>query len=280
MKLKDAVVIVTGASSGIGKATALLFDKMGAKVSMVARREEKLEDNAKKMSNALVLPADLSNEKQAEQIVTNTISKYGRVDVLINNAAAIIVSDAESVKPEELRRAFQTNLIGSIIATNKAVEYMKKQGYGHIINVGSPGFMIGVPFYTPYVTTKASMSAWTRTLQAEWANSEIKVSEYFPGYIKTESSSESKYGSMEQDLLMDEDQNPISRFFNRPKTPEHVAKQLVRLVKKPKLIAYSGFMVRIGAFLSNFSGIRHSISVGMAETARKKLASRIKESKQ
>ncbi len=278
MRVKDAVVVITGASSGIGRATALLFDKMGAKVSMVARRKEKLDENSKQMKNSLVIPADLSDEKQAEEIILKTISHYGRIDVLINNAAAIIVSDAESVKPEELRRAFQTNLIGAMISTNTAVEYMKKQGYGHIINVGSPGFMIGIPFYTPYVSTKASMSAWTRTLQSEWANSEIKVSEYFPGYIKTESSSESKYGSMEQDLLMGSDQNPISRFFNRPKTPEHVARQLVQLVKKPKLIKYSGLMVRIGAILSNFSGIRHSIAVGMAKTARKKLSSRINKS--
>ena len=64
---------------------------------------------------------------------------------------------------------------------------MLKQGYGHIINVGSPGFIIGVPLYLPYVCSKAAMCGWTRTIQAEWSGTPVRVSEYFPGYIKTDS---------------------------------------------------------------------------------------------
>ncbi|MEI7662057.1 MAG: SDR family oxidoreductase, partial [Bacteroidota bacterium] len=133
-----------------------------------------------------------------------------------------------------------------------------------------PGFMMGIPFYAPYVCSKAALSAWTRTIQAEWAGSGITVSEYFPGYISTDSLPDSRLGSIEQDFLMTTEQNFIARMFTKPKTPEHVARQLVRLVIKPKTLVYSDIGVQIGAFISNISGFRLAIARQMAKTARRK----------
>ncbi|OHD66754.1 MAG: hypothetical protein A2176_11015 [Spirochaetes bacterium RBG_13_51_14] len=271
MKIEGSVVLITGASSGIGRAAALAFDRAGARVAMAARRMENLEENAALMRHGLALPADLSDERQAIAVVDRTVKRFGRIDVLINNAAAVIVSRADEVKAEDLLRSFRTNVIGPVAATNRAVRYMRKQGYGHIINVGSPGFMLGIPLYTPYVCSKAAMSGWTRTIQAEWAGTEIRVSEYFPGYIKTDSPAESGYGPVAQDAIIDPDQNFITRFFTRPKTPEDVARQLVRLVEKPKLLVYSSLLTSLGSWIANMPGRRLTIATGIAEAGRKRL---------
>jgi len=123
--------------------------------------------------------------KAAVKMVQDTVSYFGRIDILIHNVASIIVTPAETVTAEDMLKAFTTNLIGPMLATQKAASYMCSQGGSQIINVGSPGFMMGIPYYIHYVCSKAAVSAWTRTLQAEWAGSEIIVSEYFPGYIRT-----------------------------------------------------------------------------------------------
>lgn len=264
------VVLITGASSGIGAATALAFFSAGARIAIAARRRLKLEQLADKMNDSLALQVDMSIEAEARRMVQATINHFGRIDVLVNNAASIIVSPAAIVTSEDLESAFRTNLLGPVAATQEAVAFMKQHGGGQIINVGSPGFMMGIPFYSPYVCSKAAFCAWTRTIQAEWDGNGIVVSEYFPGYVLTNSKPESRIGEVDQDLLMSKNQNWISRTFTRPKTPEDVAAQLVRLVIKPKTLKYSSGSVRLGSFISNFSGFRLSLSTQMARTAREK----------
>lgn len=271
MKIEGAVVLITGASSGIGRAAALAFDRAGAKVAMAARRKENLEDNASRMKNALVIPADLSDERQAEEMVDRVVNHFGRIDVLINNAAAIIVSRADEVSTDDLIRSFRTNLIGPLRATNRAVRAMREKGHGHIINVGSPGFLLGIPLYTPYVCSKAALCGWTRTIQAEWAGTGIVVSEYFPGYILTESPAESGFGPVPQDALVDPSQNALTRFFTRPRSADHVAGQLVDLVRKPRTLVYSSGITAFGAWVANFPGRRLKIARSMAGVARKRL---------
>ena len=271
MNVEGAVVLITGASSGIGKAVALAFDRAGARVAMAARRRENLEENATRMKNPLIIPTDLSDERQAEEMVDRTVGHFGRIDVLINNAAAIVVSRADEVATDDLIRSFKTNLIGPLRATNRAVGFMRKQGRGHIINIGSPGFMLGIPLYTPYVCSKAALCGWTRTIQAEWAGTGIQVSEYFPGYIKTDSPAESGYGPVSQDTIIDPDQNALTRFFTRPRTPDDVARQLIGLVKRPRLLVYSSAVVALGAWVANLPGRRLRIAMGIAAAGRKRL---------
>ena len=271
MNVEGAVVLITGASSGIGKAVALAFDRAGARVAMAARRRENLEENASHMKDPLIIPTDLSDERQAEEMVDRTVGHFGRIDVLINNAAAIVVSRADEVATDDLIRSFKTNLIGPLRATNRAVGFMRKQGRGHIINIGSPGFMLGIPLYTPYVCSKAALCGWTRTIQAEWAGTGIQVSEYFPGYIKTDSPAESGYGPVSQDAIIDPDQNALTRFFTRPRTPGDVARQLIGLVKRPRLLVYSSPLIALGAWVANLPGRRLKIAMGIAAAGRKRL---------
>ena len=270
MEIIDKVVLITGASAGIGAATAKAFDQAGAKLAIAARRKEKLEEVACELHDALILETDLSDEAEAAEMVDTTIRHFGRIDILINNAAAIIVSPAEIVSSKDLLQAFRTNLIAPVIATQKTIQFMKTNGGGHIINVGSPGFMMGIPFYAPYVCSKAAFSAWTRTLQAEIAGTNIAVSEYFPGYVRTDSHPESRIGKVEQDFLMSEKQNAIARHFTKSQSPEEITHQLLKLARHPKPLTYSSFSVRIGAWIALFSSFRLNLAQEMAATARRK----------
>jgi len=249
MSLSNKVVLITGASGGIGATTAIAFDRLGARICIASRRKEKLEQLAVKLHDPFVFPVDLSEENQVKRMIDEVIARFGKIDILINNAASIIVSPAETVTTGDMIKAFRTNLIAPMIAIQQALPYMRKQRGGHIINIGSPGYMMGVPFYAPYVCSKAALSAFTRTMQAEWAGTEIIVSEYFPGYIKTNSVPESRVGEIDQDLLMSSKQNFLTRTFAKPKTAEDVAKQLVKLAEHPKILAYSSFTIKLGAFI-------------------------------
>jgi short-subunit dehydrogenase len=271
LKLKDKVVLVTGASGGIGEAIAIAFSRQGAKVVLVSRSRNKLETIAARLQDALVIEADLSNPSEAARMIDETVTKYGRLDILVNNAACIIVVPSEEVLPADLIKAFNTNLVSNVVATQHALEQFRKQGSGQIINIGSPGFMMGIPYYSPYVCSKAALSAWTRTIQAEWAGTGIHISEYFPGYISTDSKPESRIGEVPQNFLMSEKQNFLTRVFAKPKSPESVAKDIQKLALKPRLLIHSGAGVKIGSFISNIPSFRFSIARQMAITAKGKL---------
>ncbi|MCX6250988.1 MAG: SDR family NAD(P)-dependent oxidoreductase [Bacteroidetes bacterium] len=271
MTLTDKVVLITGASGGIGAATAKAFHMKGASIAIAARQKDKLEELAQVLPGALVIPVDLSDEKQVKEMVAWTIGYFGRINILVNNAASIIVAPAETVTQEDMLKAFQTNLLAPLTAIQQSIVYMRKEGRGHIINVGSPGYMMGIPYYLPYVCSKAALSALTRTLQAEWAGTEIIVSEYFPGYIKTDSRPESRVGEVGQDFLMSPKQNFLTHHFTKPKTAEYVANQILRLAEHPKTLVYTTAAVKIGAYISNISWFRLLLAKQMAETARNKL---------
>ena len=271
-EISGKVVLITGASGGIGEATAKAFDREGAKVVLVSRNKKKLDEIAAGLKDVLVIPADLDNTEEAVGMIDQTIQHYGKIDIVIHNAAAIIVAPSDSVHKDDLLRAFRTNLIAPVAATQRAYEAMKKQGCGHIIMIGSPGYMMGIPYYSPYVCSKAALSAWTRTIQAEWNTEGIHISEYFPGYVKTGSKPESRIGEVGQDFLMSPKQNFITREFAKPKTTDEIAKQLVKLARKPKTLVYSGFGVHLGAYISNISSFRLSIARQMAATGRRKIA--------
>ena len=271
-KLKDKIVLITGASSGIGEAIARAFAGEGAKVVLVSRRKEKLETIASDLPETYIIEADLSEPHTAAKMIDDTISKFGHLDILINNAACIIVSRAEYVTQDDLLKAFKVNLISPVIATQVSLNYFSRQGGGHVINIGSPGFMMGIPFYSPYVCSKAALSAWTRTIQAEWADKGVHISEYFPGYIKTKSNPESRIGEVPQDFLMSDKQNLLTKVFAKPKKPEDVAKDILKLAIKPRFLMHSGSGVKIGSFISNLPSFRFSIAKQMAQTAKRKLS--------
>jgi NAD(P)-dependent dehydrogenase (short-subunit alcohol dehydrogenase family) len=271
MKLEGKVVLITGASTGIGREAAIEFNKAGARVAIAARRKELLDELASLLKEPLVLKTDLADEKQARAMVDKTMKHFGRIDILINNAVTSIVESSDKIRREDLLRAFTVNLLGPVTASQQAYVYMKKQGGGHIINVGTPGFMIGVPFYTPYACSKGAFSAWTRTIQGEWAEAGIMVSEYFPGYTETGAVAESAYGPIPMDLVMNKGKGFLAKYFSGARNGNDVAKDLVKLAKKPRYLMFSTFMERLAGFVANIPAIRIPVVKRMAVTARKKM---------
>jgi len=221
--------------------------------------------------DSLVLKTDLADEKQARAMVDKTVKHFGKIDILINNAATSIVESSDRIKREDLLRAFTVNLLGPVTASQQAYSHMKKQGRGHIINVGTPGFMIGVPFYTPYACSKGAFSAWTRTIQGEWAEAGIIVSEYFPGYTETGAVAESAYGPIPMDLVMNKGKGFLAKYFSGARNGNDVAKDLVKLAMNPRPLMFSTFMERLAGFVGNIPAIRVPVVKRMAETARKKM---------
>ncbi|HNW28002.1 MAG TPA: SDR family NAD(P)-dependent oxidoreductase [Spirochaetota bacterium] len=274
MKLEGKVVLITGASTGIGKEAAVEFNRGGARVAIAARRKELLDELASHLREPLVLKTDLADEKQARDMVDRTVQHFGRIDILINNAATSIVESSDRIRREDLLRAFTVNLLGPVAASQQAYIHMKKQGGGHIINVGTPGFMIGVPFYTPYACSKGAFSAWTRTIQGEWADAGIIVSEYFPGYTETGAVAESAYGPIPMDLVMNKGKGFLARYFSGARNGNDVARDLVALAMKPRYLMFSTFMERLAGFVANIPAIRIPVVKRMAATARKKMEAR------
>lgn len=275
MEIKGAVVLVTGASAGIGRATSLALGHAGARVAMAARRRERLEENAAQMEGALVLPTDLADEEQAKAMVDRTIDHFGRVDVLINNAGVSVLTRADALQPEAVRQMMAVNFIAPLVATQRAVEDMRRRHRGHIINVGSPAAFLGVPLFASYAASKAALHGWTRSLQAEWAGTEIFVTEYQPGLIATEmhesSVAASELGDVGGiDVFEDESQSAILRRLNTALPAEKVAQDFLDCIRHPRPSMYSSPSARLGSIVALVARLRLSITSGMARAFRKR----------
>jgi NAD(P)-dependent dehydrogenase (short-subunit alcohol dehydrogenase family) len=271
MEVKGAVVLITGASSGIGAATALAFDRAGARVAVAARRAERLEKLVERMADALAVPTDLADPAAAAAMVDATVRHFGAIDVLINNAATITMAPGDRTRTEDVRRSLETNFIGPMVATNQAVKHMRRRGGGHIINISSPAAALGIPFLGPYTASKAALSGWTRSLQAEWQGTGVVVSEYLPGNVATGAQAESEFGPIGGEVFEDPGQHPLTRALARPQGPERIAADLVDLVRRPRPVMYAGLGVRLGLWLSISSAVRRALGAKMAATVRRRL---------
>ncbi len=266
MEVKEAIVLVTGASSGIGRATALAFDREGARVSVAARRQARVEAIANGMRAALVLPTDLSAPGQAASMVKKTLQHFGRLDVLINNAGVATPTNSDSLDPENTRQVMETNLVGAMIATREALPSMLKQGYGHIINICSPAGFLGVPLMADYCASKAAMSGWTRALQAEWLGTAINVTEYLPGLIDTELGQSRDETAASPSRASDGGTGPLAAL-----SPDRVADQLVACVRRPRQVMYSSFGARVMCWVMESARFRRSVGSRIGRAQRKHL---------
>lgn len=191
MRLKDKVAVITGASSGMGKAMALRFAQEGAIVVAVARRKERLESIAKEAEsagNTLVVKAgDVANQQQMEQMMDEVVAEYGRIDVLINNAG--IMDEMTSVgelTDEMWNRVIDVNLTAPFILCRKAVNQMLKQGHGNIINIASVGGLQGSRAGAAYTASKFALVGLTKNIGFMYAQKGIRCNAICPGAVDTE----------------------------------------------------------------------------------------------
>ncbi|MER3554088.1 MAG: oxidoreductase [Meiothermus sp.] len=190
-KLNGKVALVTGASSGIGEATALALAEEGARVAIVARREDRLRALAKRIQGAggkvLVIPADLTDEAQAKAAVERTAKKMGRLDILVNNAGVMYLGPAAEARLEDWKGMIEINLMAVLYATHAALPIFLSQGGGHIVNVSSVSGRFTSPTSNVYSVTKFGVGAFSESLRQEFsAKHKIRVTVVEPGVVATE----------------------------------------------------------------------------------------------
>jgi len=188
MRIKNKVAIITGAASGIGEATALLFGGEGAKV-VVADLDAAGGNNTaaqirEKGGDAIFLHADISKEPDAKRIIDESVQAYGRVDILVNNAAAFVLKGLEATM-EDWQRSLATNVIGTALVSRFASDQMRENGGGSIVNVSSQSAFYAEPTFLCYSSTKAAILHMTRLMALDLAPANIRVNTVCPGTIPT-----------------------------------------------------------------------------------------------
>ena len=193
MDIKGKVVVVTGASSGIGDATARQFGLEGARLVLAARRVDRLEALAQEINGmgtgaeTLVVAADLSRLEDIQALIRQTMEKYGRIDVLVNNAGFGHLDWLENLDPKkDIQSQFDVNVLGVIQTTRQALPVMIRQRRGHIINMCSMAGLIATPTYTIYAACKHAVHGFSEALRREVKPWGINVSLIYPGGVATE----------------------------------------------------------------------------------------------
>ena len=193
MDPKGKVVIVTGASSGIGEATARQFGREGSKVVLAARRVDKLQalaDEINRMGSGaetLVVQADLSKLEDIQSLVKQTMDKYGRIDILVNNAGFGRIDWLEKLDPvKDIQGQFDVNVMGVIQTTRQVLPVMIQQRSGSIIQMCSMAGLVATPTYTVYAACKHAVHGFSEALRREVKPWGIDVSMVYPGGVATE----------------------------------------------------------------------------------------------
>lgn len=187
--LRDKVVIITGAASGIGRDTALLLAQKGANLILLARRNNILQELANNISingaKVTTFSCDVSKKKEVEASINNTLELFDRIDVLINCAGMGIFKPLLEMEDADILKMMEINFMGTYYCIKAVLPIMMKQPSGHIINLSSVMGKVGMPFITGYAASKFAISGFTESLRRELMGTNIKVSLICPGLTRT-----------------------------------------------------------------------------------------------
>jgi short-subunit dehydrogenase len=183
MRINGKVVLITGASEGIGAACAIEFRKRGARLSLTARSEEKLK--AVGGADALITPGDIKDAKIRSQVVDRTMERFGAVDILINNAGIGLYAPAWQAPLDEAHAMFELNFFAPLAMIQLVVPHMRESGGGMLVNMGSIAGKAPLPWFTLYSATKFALGALTDGLRMELAHDGIRTMIVCPGYVQT-----------------------------------------------------------------------------------------------
>ena len=196
--LSGRVVVVTGASMGIGEAMARLFAEHGATVVMLSRdagRAEAARARIGHTARTLALSCDVRNREEIDRVVSLTLHHYQRIDVWVNNAGHGLMDSAANVDMAALRETFDTNFFGTVACMQAALPVMKRQGSGTIINISSVAGHIPLPFHAVYSATKFAMNGFGKAARVELQTAGINVLTVCPGYVRTDFSANAVKGT-------------------------------------------------------------------------------------
>jgi NADP-dependent 3-hydroxy acid dehydrogenase YdfG len=254
--LEDKVVLITGASSGFGAAAAKRFAQEKCKIVLAARRMERLEEMAdeirSKGGEALPLSADVTQPAQIVTMVQTAVDRYGRIDILFNNAGFGRLDWFEMLDPiEDIQAQIAVDLLGVLWTARAVLPQMYKQGSGHIINMSSLAGWVAPPLYSVYSAAKFGVRGFTEALRREAAPFGIKVSAVYPGSSATEF--QTHIG-----------RNRAKQRFKTPKwlslTAEDVGFAVVNLAKRPRRSLILPWMMMFSLILnSHLTGLSDSV---------------------
>jgi NADP-dependent 3-hydroxy acid dehydrogenase YdfG len=234
------VVVITGASSGIGESTARLLAGSGAKVVLGARRTDRIgalvKDITAKGGAALGFQADVTKRSEVEALVQGAIHEYGRIDVIVNNAGIMPIAPMAALKVEEWDRMIDVNIKGLLFGVAAVLPIMQRQKQGHIINVSSVGgFKVWAPGGTVYSATKFAVRAITEGLRMEHKADNIRCTIISPGAVATELPE----GSSEEDTRKN-----LREFYKIAVPADSVARAIAYAIEQPAEVDVNEIVIR------------------------------------
>ena len=188
--LEGRVALVTGASSGIGAATAVSLAAAGARVAVAARRSDRLSELVERVRHrageAIAVAADVADRVSAQRMVAQTVERFGRLDIVVNNAGLMILAPFTDGDPDDWRRMVDVNLIGLINVTHAAIPHLRRSGRGDIVNISSVAGRFAFATGAVYTATKFAVVGFSDTLRRELVGDKIRVTLLEPGAVQTE----------------------------------------------------------------------------------------------
>jgi NADP-dependent 3-hydroxy acid dehydrogenase YdfG len=237
--IEGKVVVITGASSGLGESTARLLAANGAKVVLGARRKERIDALAKEITakggSALAFKTDVTKRGDVDTLVKGALEKHGRIDVIVNNSGVMSISPMSAVKVEEWDRMIDVNIKGLLYGVAAVLPIMQKQKQGHIINIASVvGFKVFAPGGSVYSATKFAVRALTEGLRMETRADNIRCTLISPGAVATEltegSAEEAKAG--------------LREFYKIAIPAESIARAIAYAIEQPAEVQLDEIVIR------------------------------------
>ncbi len=246
--LKDKVVIITGASSGIGRELAIEYAKHGATVVCAARRIDRLNEVVERCATfagkALAIKCDVSNSSDVDHMTSVVLKDYGRIDIVVGNAGFSITGNIAEVDVEDYARQFETNVLGIVRLIKASLSSLRKTS-GRIVLLGSISGEIALPGSTPYSVSKHSVHALAEGLSSELAPEGISVTLVIPGYVDTEIRKLDNGGNFDPSI-----KDPISPWLLT--SPQLVARKVVKGAQKRRYRVVVGIETKIALFLNHY----------------------------
>lgn len=246
MTLEGKVVVITGASAGIGRETAIALGREKASVVAAARRTERLQELARQIAQeggtALAVTADVSDEVQVQNIISEALKRFGRIDVWINNAGAGMYASLEETSSEAMEKIWRTNFMSTFYGIRHVVPVMKRQNGGHILTVSSVVGKRATPLNSAYCSTKFAQVGLMESARMELKQFEIHCTLIYPATTESE--------------FIEAQENPSKRTVRRHgpiQTSTEVARAIVRAIKKPSAEVMTQKYGRVVAIVNSIS---------------------------